>query len=460
MKQSPFFTSVFISALLFLAACTPPISISTLPPAPTEGPAATPALSENPSPGIVGSPESPPSSGSLLVAFVKDGDIHLWEEATGQSWTLIKAGDVTSVTLSDDGQVIAFMRRALVEQPELMEYVSLWAVDRDGKNPRELVSAESLRQRLHPGASDSVGFGQVSWIPDTHRLVYSGSKYYLPGQGSTYSKDIYVVDADTGADTVLAPDVMPDTFVNDWRFVISPDGGQIALFNNTTLSLMSVDGSNRHQAVLTYPAVGGGDAILLPYGVWKQDSSAFLFTGPGPSESMFVLNYTVWRVPTDASSPQSLATLTDSHSSYVSFSPDGKQIAFYQDMNGDRTIQATDYRIMPLGADVGPLARPNRPESSGGDLHWSPAGEAFVMRDGDLFRLCPGATQASEVCGEPIDLGDPKFISSIQWLDGQHFLFTGLEPATLSLAGLDSTITPILTANDGEWSSWSAVLAR
>ena len=214
MRQYPFFKSIILISALFLAACSPPISISTRSPTPTEAPFATAALTENSSLGSEMNPEPPVSS--LVVVFVKDGNIHLWEESTHQSRTLIRAGDVVNVMMSDDGQRIAFLRRSLVEQPELMEYVSLWAVNSNGENPRELVTSDSLLQRLNPDPTDSVAIAQFNWIPGTHRLVYNASKHYLPGQGFTFSKDIYIVDADTGTDAVLAPDVMPDRFVNDW----------------------------------------------------------------------------------------------------------------------------------------------------------------------------------------------------------------------------------------------------
>jgi hypothetical protein len=456
MKQYLSFISVFVtSALLFLSACAPvvPGPIPTTPAvAPGVIPNFIPTVTAPPATATPALTESQDVAGFISIAFVKDGDIHLWEESTQQSRTLIRADDVINVTMSDDGQVIAFQRRAFVEQPELMEYVSLWAIDSNGQNPRELVSAESLGQRLQPAPADSASFAQISWIPGTHRLVYSGSKHYLPGQGFTQSTDIYLVDADTGSDSVLAPAVMPDSaFLNAWRFVISPDGQQIALISGTALSFLNADGSNWHEAVLTYPQVGAGDAILLPSGVWTQDSRTFLFTVPMPSESIHILNYTVWRVPVDGSPTQSLGTLTDSHSSSVTFSPDGKHIAFL-------TNHPPNYRIMPLAVEVGPLALPDGLELFYANLHWSPGGAAFVLTDRDLFQLCPGATQASEVCGEPIHLGKPDIISSIQWVDSNRFLFTSHEPATLSLGSLDGTLMPIFNASEGDLFSWDAVI--
>src|SRR5687767_12108386 len=139
MKQNQFFTNIFvITSLLFLCACAPAVPgpiPTTSAIAPGVIPDFIPTVTAPPATTTPALTESQDAAGFISVAFVKDGDVHLWEEATGQSLTFLRAGDVTSVMMSDDGQVIAFMRRALVEQPELMEYVSLWAVDRDGENP-------------------------------------------------------------------------------------------------------------------------------------------------------------------------------------------------------------------------------------------------------------------------------------------------------------------------------------
>ncbi|HSK89314.1 MAG TPA: hypothetical protein VK880_13205 [Anaerolineales bacterium] len=446
-------TLLFLGAMLAACAPGPVVNTSATPIAAT---VIAPARSPEPAQESTAAPATLSIEEPLTVTFAKDGDLHLWDSESQQSRTIVKAGDITSVMMSDDGQVIAFLRRSLVEQPELVEYVSLWAVSRSGENPRELVSAESLRQRLNPDPRDSVAIAQFNWIPGTHRLVYNASKHYLPGQGFTLSTDIYMVDADTGADTVLAADVMPGTlFVNAWRYVISPDGRRIALFSSTELSLLDSDGSNLRRGVLTYPGVGMGDAVLLPRGVWAEDSSAFVFTGPMESASPFVLNYTIWRVPADGSPPQPLVELRDSHSSYISFSPDGGRMAFFQDTNGDGVIQTEDQQIMPLGMGTGPLTLPPRDEQS--DVRWSPDGEAFVIKDQNLLRLCAEATNAAQVCGDPIPLaGRAELIDGFEWVDEDSFLYRVVEPTTLSLGRLDGTITPIFTLTEEEtWGGWS-----
>jgi Tol biopolymer transport system component len=435
----------FSLMIAWLVACAPAPAVvpaATRTPAANSGPTALP-ISET----------APETEGSLLVAFVKNGDIYVWDSKTGESRIIVKAGDVTTVTISDDGQVIAFARRSIVQlaEPDWYEQHALWAVDRDGGNLRELVSIDTLRQLLNPSATDSTGFAPISWIPGTHRLIYSGVKYNAAGQGFTNSNDIYLVDADSGADTVLAFDVVPDRFLNAWHIVISPDGQQIALISSTALSFINVDGSNWRQGVLTYSWVGAGDAVVLPRGVWTEDSSAFVFTGPIESDSPFVLNYTIWRVPADGSPAQSLVTITNSNSDSLTFSPDGDRMAFFQDINGDGTFQVEDHRIMPLAADVGPLTIPF---SHG---LWSPGGEAFVVKDQELFQLCSEATNATEICGDPILLASGSaLVDRIEWVDEDRFLYLVVEPTTLSLGRLDGTIMPIVTLKVGEsLDAWS-----
>src|SRR5512134_1267708 len=76
-----------------------------------------------------------PEGRPVLVAYVQDGNIHLFDEAAKETRTVFASGDVVRVTMSPDGQVIAFLRHSLFQQPELWEKISLWAVNRDGSNP-------------------------------------------------------------------------------------------------------------------------------------------------------------------------------------------------------------------------------------------------------------------------------------------------------------------------------------
>jgi len=135
-------------------------------------------------------------------------------------------------------------------------------------------------------------------------------------------------------------------------------------------------------------------------------------------------------------------------------------MAFFQDTNGDGVIQIEDQQIMPLAAGVGPLTLPPRDEQS--DVRWSPDGEAFVVKDQNLFRLCPEATNAAQFCGDPIPLaGGTDLIDGFEWVDEDSFLYRALEPTTLSLGSLDGTITPIVTLTEEEsWGGWSYYISH
>jgi hypothetical protein len=167
-------------------------------------------------------------------------------------------------------------------------------------------------------------------------------------------------------------------------------------------------------------------------------------TGSFESDPRFNVNFTIWRIPVDGSSPESLATVTGSDPNSVTFSPDGKSVSFLQTTD-QQPSEIAGWFTKPLIPEAGPLALPYYGKQAYlANLHWSPAGNAFVIKDQDLLRLCPNATQDSQVCGESIHLGS-GIITALQWVDASRFLFVSIEPSTLSLGKLDGTITTIAT---------------
>src|SRR3990172_2916988 len=103
-----FFPLVMV-AVLSLAACGPgptPTATPEMPTATRASPTATPTLPLTPT-QVPTVEASAVSGGSALVVHIKDGDILVWEESSGQSETLFDAGDAIALTMSDDGQVLA-----------------------------------------------------------------------------------------------------------------------------------------------------------------------------------------------------------------------------------------------------------------------------------------------------------------------------------------------------------------
>jgi WD40 repeat protein len=444
MGSKFFFKHVFFSACLLslsLSACGPVQAdiVSTAAPIP------------QPAESI--SPEAPPPSVPALpmdaveVVFVTNGSVQVWDEASQQTKTIVNTGDVFSVTASDDGQVIALTRGSWVGDLDGYEQFALWAVDRDGGNLRELISAQELRLRINPGERESSNFFQFSWVPQSHHLLVSGTKYIVQAEGLSHAvpQGAYLVDADTGSVTVLAG------AAENVRIVPSPDGKQIALMSPTRVGFIHADGSNRREDVLVYAKVGL-TAHQFPAGVWTRDSHAFVATGSLQRDPGYEVNFTIWRIPADGSSLEALADISESNPSSVNFSPDGKNISFYQ-TSGQQSAEIVGWFIKPLLPEAGPLALPTYgKETFSANLHWSPAGDAYVIKDQDLLRLCPNAAQDSQVCGEPVRLGS-GIITALQWVDASRFLFETIEPYALSLGKLDGTITPIVTWEEGQrWS--------
>jgi hypothetical protein len=459
MQSKLLFKHVLISVCLLslsLSACLPEQSgdVSTAPPLslPTE----------SISTAIPTSSVAPLPISMIEVAFVNDGNIQIWEEATQQTRTIVNTGDVFSLTTSDDGQMMAFTRGSWVGDVfDGYEQFALWAMNRDGGNPRELISAQDLRQRINPSERESSNFFQLSWIPQSHQLIFSGTKYIDQAEGLSHAipHGAYLVDTDTGSVTVLAE------AAENLRFLPSPDGKQIALMSPSNMGFINADGSDKRQDVLTYAEVGLA-APLFPRGVWAQDSRAFVMTGSFERDPRLDVNFTIWRIPVDGSSPEALATITGSNPNSVTFSPDGKSASFLQTTD-QQPPEIAGWFIKPLIPEAGPLALSYYgKEAFLANLHWSPAGDAFAIKDQDLFQLCPNATQDSQVCGEPVHLGS-GIITALQWVDTSRFLIESIEPNSLSLGKLDGTITPIVTWTELQrWtenstiSGWSFTIPR
>jgi dipeptidyl aminopeptidase/acylaminoacyl peptidase len=458
MRPKLFFNHILISGCflsLSLSACLlVPAGVSTATPLPLP----TESLSiEMPSTSV-----PPLPIGTIMVAFVKDGNIQVWNEATQKTRTILNTGDVFSVTVSDDGQMIAFTRGSWVgDVLDGYEQFSLWAMNRDGGNPRELISAQDLRQRMNPSERDSSNFYQLSWVPQSHQLIFSGTKYIVQAERLSHAlpQGAYLVDTDKGSVNVLAE------AAESLHFLPSPDGRQIALMSPSDVDFINVDGSNRRQDVLTYAEVGR-PGPLFPTGVWTQDSHAFVMTGSFESDPNSNVNFTIWRIPIDGSSPEALGAVTESTPNSVTFSPDGKSVSFLQ-ASDQQPPEIAGWFITPLIPEAGLLALPYYGKKTFyANLHWSPAGDAFAIKDQDLLQLCPNTTQDSQVCGEPIHLGS-GIITALQWVDSSRFVFESIEPNTLSLGNLDGTITPIVTWTElPRWtendilSGWSFYIPR
>jgi hypothetical protein len=415
-------------------------------------------------PPVVEAPS--PAKGTAVVAFVQEGDLRVWSEATGQTQVLIDARDVTRVELSDDGQLAAFVRRSTFTAGGVdnNEQSALWVVGLDGSNPRELVSAAELRSNLDAAETDSTDFAELEWIPNRRRLLYNGKTYGVTGQGGGgVLGGVYFVDADGSGGAEIAPAEASN------EFAASPDGGHVAMVTPTGLSFYSIEGGRLRRDSLTYPATGV-PFPFTPWGAWTQDSRAFLIAAPAET------GITIWRVPVKGAQPQALITVENANLQVI-FAPDGSGAAmvrqgatverhdsvpplsfggpggvFTPRLAGREVAAATFFVSLP--DDLGPIAAPrdtfvNLPV-------WSPGGPAYLF-DGkslrEFYPICPNASQMIEVCGPVVQV--PLEFGEFEWVDGNRFLYATVRPRQLYLGDLAGGAT--LVAEDP--ASFDAVAA-
>jgi hypothetical protein len=336
--------------------------------------------------------------------------------------------------------MLAFLRRSVVQTSDVdfHEQSAMWVVGLSGQNPREVVSAESLRELLGASEPDSSNIPEMTWIPGTHRLLFNGWTYLVQAEGESHAipRGLVSVDADDGTQQVVVP---AETSL---RFVVSPDGQEVALLSPTSLGFVGVDGGNVRPEALTV-AQAALFGPLFPTGVWTEDSQAFVVTG-SIEENPAGIDFELLRVPVDGSAPRRLAGIQRSHPPSVTFAPDGTSAAHIEYTDAT-PAEIAGWFITPLEGGAGPLAVPGDLEVGYASLHWSPDGKAFT---GALAELCPGATHDSDICESPISRGET---AAVQWLDPTHVLLLTRDPSALLLVTLDPsgqmdpTSIPIVT---------------
>jgi hypothetical protein len=382
--------------------------------------------------------------GSAVVAYIKDGDLLVWEEATGQAHIVSEFDDVVRVEMSDDGRMLAFVRVSPGGEGEALRS-SLWVAETSGAGAVELAQDGELRELLGASPSDNVGFHCVEWIPNGHRLVSIGGFGHPWDQGECVGSragSLFLFDADTGER--IAPPGPPEMVSG---ILPSPDGEYVAVVTSdgirlNGLAFLDVDASLSTGSASLRPVAG-------PIGVrpgelrgWSQDSSAVFVRGPEEAGGGFV----VWRVPADGSAAESLISLRGGEDRLA---PDGTQMTF---RGRGRPFAPTGWFFVPFSVELGPIAAVPVPGYMG--FSWSPAGTLYRHKSEALVPLCPEASQVVETCEPSFGFGEP--IQWLEWLDRERFLYLTYVPSRLMLGSLDGSTT--LIAEDPHASPNASVL--
>ncbi len=369
-----------------------------------------------PAPAETSAPDVPQFSAprALQVAYIKDGNVYIWTEGEN-SVGLTSTHDAERVRISDDGQVIAFLRNNPNDFPPRHE---LWAVNTSGlTNTRLLISyaeLEALKASSPFLEASSLGIDFLVWQPGTHKIAYSTVPFF-EGPGYAPGEDLRLVHADTLEKTTIFD------FGQGGIFYFSPDGAQAALSTPDHISLANADGSNLRPNVLTYPLVGTySEYQYHPRPIWAADSQSLRVTIP-PAETLAVPvpPTGLWNIPTDGTPATQLGSIIAMPFAWPdnAFSPDLNRVAYVKNIGAQTDNQRELHLANPDGSGDVVFA-------TGDSLQfeqWTPDGTRFV------YLINNGAERGiylGHVSGSVVTISTaPETVNQMRWVDNSRFLF-------------------------------------
>ncbi len=323
---------------------------------------------------------APPVPAGLRVVYVKDGTLWLW--ASNSSKRLSDSGSDDAPLLSDDGQVIAFLRAG-----------ALWAINADGSQPRPLVTASNGSL---PGA--------FVFAPNSHLLYYTTELH--AGGSLTPQYDLNRVDADHPApQNLLQPQQggVP-TF--------APDGTKIALVQPGKFIVCDPDGSNA-QTVYTFPPlVGPGGSSYLPPLGWMPNGYGFKTVIPAAQGTPNVSTQFVF-VPAAGGKAAKLGEFLAApvSGSFPVISPDTDKVASLR-------LQGNDFELHIVDISNTDKLIFRQPQGRFGLLGWAPDSLGLVYWLDD-----PGNAWLHTADGRDLPLGDGALARQVTWLSDDTYLF-------------------------------------
>jgi hypothetical protein len=375
---------------------TPLVSITAQP-----GEEITVCLGPNPTPRSLPARENP-----LEVWFNNAGNIWLWTEKDGSARQLTKVDDARRFTPSPDGTLVVFERG--LDQ----DRVELWAVNRDGSNLRQLVSAEKFASfgSDPEAAANAPTFDH--WNPGEHNLVFSVFPVIHKLGACCTNFGYWLVNADTGQ---LVRALAPATPPYGADGLLSPDGKQAAIVADTHLDLADADGKNLRPNLLTYPhiPITEGPGFLKPSVVWAPDSQLLRVIVIDRDPFTENPTFSTWQVPANGQPAQKLATFEGFPLS-VKLSPDQVYLAYWKQVE-----PMSNRRELHLAKFDGSKNTIYSVSSLVEIFGWTPDGVHIAYTDAE------NGAQLGSLCGPAIPLTDDASARQVSWVDDRRFLFVG-----------------------------------
>ncbi len=334
---------------------------------------------------------------SLILVWVAEDNLFSWRNGDTEP-TQIVSGGILQPFIAPHAAHIAFTRAE--DGPP----ITLWLVNADGSDARQLVDSNSLA--LTEGIFPYIN--QVAWL-NTHTLIFNTALDLAP------YNDLRLLDINTGEIQLLLP---PG---EGGAFTISPDGQWIAVAYHGSygsqdgrVRLITSDGSRQFD-LLTFAGVStGSEYRFYPQILWEADSTALRIALPNPDliydEAAAPLT-TLWRLTTDGNAEQ-IGAVPSSFFGLPQWSSDSHYLTYMQRVGEPADNQFN--LILAEGDGTNPITYASGIAGTLSPPIWiADSAQFFYTHD------------AASVVGSP---GQPPAIlpmpvSTISFLDNIHYIY-------------------------------------
>jgi hypothetical protein len=373
------------------------------------------------------SPEPAPTeapcvmAASLTIAYTNGGNVW-FIEGTNPPIQLTSGGNADDVSISDDGQRVAF-----TTYDNMTGNTELRVVHSDGTGETVLLSQAQLDALYPLGDALHNLLHRRAFMPCTHNLLFN-TRATFEGPGLATHDNVLLIDVDSATlTTLLNPGDGGD-------FTVSPDHAQIAISRPDSISLVNADGTNLRPDLLTItPVITYSEYMWSPYLRWAPGSAAVGLAMPSEDPFAPGISGTIWRIPADGSPPVALATIAGefffTQTRYTAISPDFAKVAFERDTATPNIMELYIANVDGTGEtlyDTGNISWWN----------WNPDSTNFV------YRTDTGDLRLGRLGAGPMTLGNG---TNLRWVNTTRYLYlTGSYGSwTLklgTLGGADTTL--------------------
>jgi dipeptidyl aminopeptidase/acylaminoacyl peptidase len=346
--------------------------------------------------------ELPEEWTKLVVVYEKDGRIML-VEGDNPPRALTEGPKDSNPLLSPDGKHVLFAvtyhdEREGFDGNYEGDYYDLWLAELDNGTTKPFVTEEMLR----PAKDLPIG-KELPWLV-TERITWlnSGNKiafksYAIAHVWNIDHNDLWIADLVTGEVIEFLPNDMGGSFA------FSPDDELLIVANETSVSIMSADGSQRLE-ILSFESFGAEyESNYVPQPVWAPDSSYGLVALLNP-ESYYPYNHfeylksadsfqeagnvEIWIFYRDGSTEKLFnihwPTVDELMTGNI-FSPDRRYI-----ISSLKNKQVSESRLIDLEETI--VATYNYASQL---LSWSMDSQALILKDSEIFLVGVDGRQIS-----------------------------------------------------------------